>query len=283
MIPPVKPNRLWNLNRAHPLARRLAFAYFARWTGDRADLSMRGYDLTYGSTSKVVMSQAGPAFLFDGTTNSTFNPAGQPIITSDGSFTGDCALMVVANPISEGNMRFLIVQRIESGGFNQMLIGANLDNNLTGAEAGYITAGCFNTTNSYQGRCRKSGAANGQMHAWLYVRRATGATTCRYELWEDGELVAVSADNVSIATISMSTSSAAFGIGMRPGSAPNYANCHVPMAVGWNWGPPPPLCSMVTRNPWAMIERPFEQILTNTVASVPAAFAPHRPFLMFQP
>jgi hypothetical protein len=258
-----KPIGYSQLDLSNKINERLAFAFAFRGPGDYRDLSSKSSRmLPIGSATVITPTLIGHATRYDGTANSTYVLSDQPLVTSDGVWTGDFTMAVLSNPISESNARHNLGPRREAGNFPQAVMGANLNTALTGATAGAFTCGVFNNPN-YGIVNTHSSSVDGNWHLWVWIRRGTAG-----DLWRDGALV----HSTTGTAYAISDSSTVLGIGQRPVSvSPFICNHHMALAIGWNRALSSAEALQFSQNPWQILrQRP---IWLNVKAAPAAAVA----------
>lgn len=188
----------------------------------------------------------------------------QVLVTSDGSFTGDLTLLVVANPAASAAHGWFFSQRNNTSG-KQIDFAANYDGTGNSDSSGKFGLLCF--AGSVQGSVSTASQVDGSTH--VFVARRSGGT---HTLWRDGVDVTGSVTNGS-AAISDTSSVTCIG-GLADVSQDNCANCTMPLVMGWNRALTQPEIMALGRDPtiiflqpsqvvapWLMISRPIGNLV----------------------
>lgn len=214
---------LWTVQPQAPVAIDPKYRPAFLWNPQRGLLTPAiGLDLTAtGTVTRGVGAKGVQATL--GVNGYLSRTSYAPITTSDGSFTGDFTVFVVANPVSSSvGIRALVAQRLNSGGYNLFAMQTNC------GAGGIATAGAmqFGTYATGWTDAVASGVVDGDYHVWAMRRQGTTITG-----WKDGVQVASTSGTVK----SIGSASAAFGIGVSP---PAYSTALTPsivLAAGFNY------------------------------------------------
>lgn len=223
------PTGMPRVNRTHRLAASLCFAALAQQGTAGIDLFSGLSASGVGSTVTPHFRPAvvGQAMFFGNGVNP--NDAAQwvlpiaysPIVTSNGSGTGDFTMLTVANPPSAATQNFLFCQRNGSS-----LVQANIaaNRNLSSQSTGTLSFITFNGT--FVGAVASS-AVDGNWHAFMGMR---AGTTC--SIWKDGAQLATGTGTVQ----QVKDSGTVIGYGGLIGDTTNSvgANCGIAFCAAWN-------------------------------------------------
>ena len=172
------------------------------------------------------------------------NIVSQPIITSDGSGTGDFTIMAVATPVSEARIDYMISQRIHSGSFNQFGLVANASSIAPTISAGSIVFGTYAGALS---EVTSGFRVDGFTHSFLGRRSGTN-----HSIWADGEKRV----ETSLTVRDVHVAGQSFRLGNAAALGNDWAlKQPLHMAVGWNRALTDAECYLMTTMPWGLITR----------------------------
>jgi hypothetical protein len=168
-LPRRKPLGVPRINPQHPLARGLTFATLLTGDGVPRDLVL-GRRSTGGPTV-IRSTPQGHAALFNGSSDAANFGDIASYRTGSQNFT----IMCYANPPASGTT-FGLASKRDGGGFQQISMAANMDNN-GGPVSGLFGLFCYDGTNQLSGATTTS-PVNGAFHQYTALRNS--ATTLQF-------------------------------------------------------------------------------------------------------
>lgn len=168
-LPRRKPLGVPRINPQHPLARGLTFATLLTGDGVPRDLVL-GRRASGGPTV-IRSTPQGQAALFNGSSDAANFGDIASYRTGSQNFT----IMAYANPPASGTT-FGLASKRDGGGFQQISMAANMDNN-GGPVSGLFGLFCYDGTNQLSGATTTS-PVNGAFHQYTALRNS--ATTLQF-------------------------------------------------------------------------------------------------------
>ena len=175
-----QPQQPVGIDWGNPLTRALAFAWNAE--SPRIEVS-KGIQADTNNTSRIASVKGVAAKSTAGQTNIEWNR--EFISTSNGAGTGDCTMVVIADPVNAGAEQHIFAQKNDAGGspFNQVAMLAN--SNGGGGLSGAFCLLVYSASGGNAVAVSASANLDGNFHVWAGVRRGTNIF-----LYRDGRQIA---------------------------------------------------------------------------------------------
>lgn len=241
------------IDQSNPITRNIAFA----WNAAVPTVVNRERLATANNTTNAVSPNGKAVDCAVSQVNLEFANY-QPIVTSDGSGTGDFTVMVFANPAAAGGgaIEHVLAQKNDAEGvpYAQFFLGAH-----AGALAAYVS-GSFNffTYNADQTEAVAAGVCDGNYHLWTGVRQATNHT-----LYKDGLSVATAAGTVR----NISQANRYLAVGSRGNGTTDSYRDQAVYAFGWNRALTQAEIKIILDNPWQIFKPATRRIWMQDAAA----------------
>lgn len=249
-----QPRKVVPLDLTNRINDRVAFV----WSPLRPDIPEVGLALTPTNAARAV-AQDGVVSRLTAGYWSRANYA--PVVTSNGSGTGDFTVVVRANPSASATQQCLTAQRRGSGSFEQFGIIAN----STGGGSSSSGAIEYFTFSGTLVGATHAGRVDGRWHTWA-MRRVGSVVS----FWEDG--LQLGSSTGTIQTISHSTSD--YAVGANTSAGVFASTCDFSFQWSSNRGLTDVEMAAITRTPWIVYEPQSIWIPVSSAAGTSYAITP---------